>query len=100
MVRNARATQYEAGPQTVVAIGNTHSPGHLHPSHRHRRAQLLYSATGVMIVGTEHGTWVVPPQRAVWIPAGVRHEIRMIGQVSTRSTYIKPGVIAQAADRC
>lgn len=100
MVRDARASEYEAQPQSIIAIGNSYAAGHLHPSHRHRRAQLLYSATGVMIVATEHGTWVVPPLRAVWIPGGVTHEIRMVGAVATRSIYIEPNATANVPDRC
>jgi AraC-like DNA-binding protein/mannose-6-phosphate isomerase-like protein (cupin superfamily) len=100
MVRNARAAEYEANPQPIIAIGNRYPAGHVHPSHRHRRAQLLYSATGVMIVVTEHGTWVVPPLRAVWIPGGVTHQIRMVGAVATRSIYIEPDTISQAPERC
>jgi AraC-like DNA-binding protein len=46
------------------------------------------------------GSWVVPPQRAVWIPSGVDHEIHMIGDVSTRSVYLKDGVFEKASDRC
>jgi hypothetical protein len=42
-----------------------------------------------MVVGTAQGTWVVPPQRTVWIPGGIDHEIRMIGDVSTRSVYLR-----------
>jgi AraC-like DNA-binding protein len=100
MVRNARAADYEASPQALIAIGNLYPSGHRHPPHRHQRAQLLYSATGLMIVGTEHGTWVVPPQRAVWIPAGVQHEIRMVGQVATRSVYLKDGTVTPPTNRC
>ena len=33
--------------------------------------QLAFAAEGVMTVTTPHGDWVVPPHRAVWIPAGV-----------------------------
>ena len=100
MVRNARAADFEAVPQPVIAVGNTYPPGHLHPPHRHRRAQLLYSATGLMIVGTEHGTWVVPPQRGVWIPGGVQHDIRMVGQVSTCSAYIDPASLETPPQTC
>ena len=100
MVRNARAAEYEARPEAVVAVGNVYAAGHLHPPHFHRRSQLLYSSTGVMIVGTEQGSFVVPPQRAIWIPAGVRHDIRMVGEVSTRSIYLRDGAVANAPDRC
>ena len=100
MARNMRAAALELRPESIVAVGNSYPAGHRHPMHRHRRNQLLYASTGVMVVGTAHGTWVVPPQRAVWIPAGIDHEIRMIGDVSTRSVYLKDGVIADASDRC
>jgi AraC-like DNA-binding protein len=100
MARNIRASALEARPEPIVAVGNSYPAGHRHPPHRHRRNQLLYASTGVMVVGTAHGTWVVPPQRAVWIPGGIDHEIRMIGDVSTRSVYLEDGVIAKASDRC
>jgi AraC-like DNA-binding protein len=39
---------------------------------------------------------VVPPQRALWIPAGVAHEVRMGGIVSTRSAYVRDEVARSA----
>jgi hypothetical protein len=97
MARNLRASALEARPEPIVAVGNSYPAGHLHPLHRHRRNQVLYASTGVMVVGTAQ---VVPPQRAVWIPSGVDHEVRMIGDVSTRSVYLKDGVLGKASDRC
>jgi AraC-like DNA-binding protein len=35
---------------------------------------------------------VAPAERAVWIPAGTTHSVRMVGDVSTRSAMIAPGV--------
>ena len=32
--------------------------------------QLVYPSSGVLAISAAGGTWVVPPQRAVWIPAG------------------------------
>ncbi|PBD24668.1 AraC family transcriptional regulator, partial [Pseudomonas aeruginosa] len=88
-MRNASIEQYDATPRAVVAMGTDYPDGYLLPRHRHRRAQLLYGASGVMQVRTGDAGWVVPPQRAVWIPPGVEHEVRMLG-VSTRSLYIEP----------
>ena len=51
-----------------------------------------------MQVSTHDGNWVVPPQRAVWIPPGVAHEVLMLG-VSTRSLYIEPGAV-DLGERC
>ena len=57
--------------------------------HRHKRAQLTFAAAGVVIVTSEAGMWVVPPQRAVWIPAGMQHSLKMVSPVSMRMLYIE-----------
>ncbi len=77
----------------VVAIGTDYPRGFLLPLHRHRRAQLLYGASGVMYVHTSTGDWIVPPQHAVWVPPDMEHSVRFVG-VSTRSLYIEPAAIA------
>jgi AraC-like DNA-binding protein len=41
-----------------------------------------------MTVRTHDGTWVVPPHRAVWIPAAVPHSITMSGTVAMRTLYL------------
>ncbi|WP_223519486.1 AraC family transcriptional regulator [Pseudomonas sp. GL-B-19] len=97
-MRNVSIDLLDDTPRPVVAIGTDYSHGHLLPRHTHRRAQLLYGATGVMQVSTHDGNWVVPPQRAVWIPPGMAHEVLMLG-VSTRSVYIEPAAV-DLGDRC
>ena len=41
--------------------------------HRHRRHQLLYAARGTARLESADAQFLLPPQRAVWIPAGLRH---------------------------
>jgi AraC-like DNA-binding protein len=53
-----------------------------------------------MLVGTEQGRWVVPPQRGVWIPPGIYHELHAVGHVSTRSLYIEPAATAGLPAQC
>lgn len=96
---NARIDDYDHVPRPVVAIGTDYPKGYRLPRHAHRRAQLLYGATGVMHVVTRDGNWIVPPQRAVWIPPGMEHEVTMLG-VSTRSLYIEPGAVPGPGDAC
>ncbi|QXI54796.1 AraC family transcriptional regulator [Pseudomonas alvandae] len=98
-MRNSSIDLQDATPRAVVAIGTDYAHGQMLPLHRHRRAQLLYGATGVMQVSTADGNWVVPPQRAVWIPPGVDHEVLMLG-VSTRSLYIEPATVTAMDSRC
>lgn len=81
----------------LIAIGTDYPSGFQLPSHRHRRSQLLYGASGVMQVVTQGGSWIVPPQHAVWIPAGQLHSVCFNG-VSTRSLYIEPDKVADLFD--
>jgi AraC-like DNA-binding protein len=64
--------------------------GHHIAPHSHARAQLIFAARGVMTISTPLGAWAVPPQRALWMPAGTVHEIRMAGEVSMRTLYVRP----------
>ena len=88
-MRNIAPEEVDHVDRPVLAIANDYPPGHHLPRHRHRRAQLLYGATGVMRVQTTDGAWLVPTHQAVLIPPGTRHEVTMLG-VSTRSLYIEP----------
>ncbi|MCD0420550.1 helix-turn-helix transcriptional regulator [Rubrivivax sp. JA1024] len=56
--------------------------------HSHPQAQLIYAITGVVSVTTANGTWVVPPSRAVWVPAGVEHDTQSRAAVQFRSLLI------------
>jgi AraC-like DNA-binding protein/quercetin dioxygenase-like cupin family protein len=77
------------------ALSTTYSGGSvLHP-HKHASHQLLFASTGAMTVTGDRTSWMIPPGRAVLIPAGVPHAIRMWGDVAMRSLYF-PGSAAKA----
>ena len=60
--------------------------------HQHPWAQVALSATGVVRLTVEHGTYLAPPSRAVWIPAGVEHAITIIEDADLRTLYLlQPG---------
>lgn len=63
-------------------------PGTALPAHRHAWGQLVFAASGVMQVTTDAAAWTIPPTRAIWIPAGVRHGIAARGEVAMRTLYI------------
>ncbi|KAF1066858.1 MAG: HTH-type transcriptional regulator NimR [Pseudomonas citronellolis] len=79
-------------PRALVAIGTDYADGQVLPLHSHRRAQVLYGASGMLEVGSQAGHWLVPPQQAVWLPAGMPHDVVMHG-VSTRSLYLEPAAL-------
>jgi AraC-like DNA-binding protein/quercetin dioxygenase-like cupin family protein len=61
--------------------------------HTHSDHQLAWAATGVLTVRTKATAWVLPPTRALWIPAGVRHETLTCGAAATmRSLYVRPAL--------
>lgn len=86
--------------RAVVAIGNEFPAGQEFPTHSHQRAQLLHATRGVVTVTTEFGAWVVPPERAMWIPADTTHSARMHGPVSMRSAYIVPDAALNLPRTC
>jgi AraC-like DNA-binding protein len=55
--------------------------------HMHREAQLVYAARGTMQVTTPKGRWLVPPDRAVWVPARLEHAIDVLADVQMRTLY-------------
>src|SRR5262249_5339483 len=70
------------------------------PDHLHDADQLVFASKGVMTVRTEQGVWIVPPQRAVWIPARTVHSITMSGCVSMRTLYFAPKFIPSLPRSC
>ena len=77
----------------IVALPTEYPDGYHVPDHSHSRGQLLYAPTGVVLVQTQLGRWMVPPDHAMWIPAGVRHSVDMLGTISMRSIYVSPDAI-------
>src|SRR5439155_17881078 len=56
-------------------------------THMHREAQLVYAAKGTMQVTTPKGRWLVPPDRAVWVPARLEHSIDVLADIEMRTLY-------------
>jgi AraC-like DNA-binding protein/quercetin dioxygenase-like cupin family protein len=70
------------------ALSTTYSSGYVIHPHTHPAHQLLFAATGAMTVTGDRTSWMIPPGRAVIIPAGIPHSIRMWGDVAMRSLYL------------
>jgi AraC-like DNA-binding protein len=74
--------------------------GHVIAEHSHPEDQLLFASKGVMTVRTNQGLWVVPPHRAVWIPANTPHSVALSGDVSMRTLYFAPKLCRAPRGRC
>lgn len=87
-------------PSPVTTLVYDFAHGHVVPEHFHPEDQLVYASLGVMTVRTNHGTWVVPAQRAVWIPARTPHSILMSGAVSMRTLYLRARMVRRLPRTC
>jgi AraC-like DNA-binding protein len=56
--------------------------------HMHREAQLLFASKGVMQVTTSKGRWLVPPQRAVWLPPRIEHAVDVLADIEMRALLV------------
>jgi len=88
--------------RTLSVVVRTLPPRAVVPRHAHDHARLIYGVSGVMSVATAQGTWVVPPQRAIWVPPHIDHEIRSYGaEVRMRSLdLVAQGFPGLARDAC
>src|SRR3954468_12226018 len=71
----------------IDMIANTYKKGFRIDTHMHREAQLVYAARGTMQVTTPKGRWLVPPDRAVWVPARLPHAIDVLADIEMRTLY-------------
>jgi AraC-like DNA-binding protein len=72
----------------------------LFSAHQHPEGQLVYAATGVIVVGSEQGYWVAPPTRALWLSPGARHWTRTIGNVQLRSVFLQQSIQTPLPNEC
>ncbi|HEY6371594.1 MAG TPA: AraC family ligand binding domain-containing protein, partial [Candidatus Sulfotelmatobacter sp.] len=89
-----------AFPAPVTTLTYDFPHGHAIPEHFHPEDQLVYACHGVMTVRTRVGAWVVPAQRAVWIPARTPHSIVMSGAVSMRTIYFRARLVRRLPRVC
>lgn len=95
-LHNQRLDWLERSEGALVALPTRYRDGHNVPPHRHSRAQLLHAVNGVVMVTTDAGRWMVPPDHAMWIPAGIEHSVDILGDVDMHSIYADPAVLSDA----
>ncbi|AXY59050.1 AraC family transcriptional regulator [Acinetobacter sp. WCHAc010052] len=84
----------------VYAFSQDYRHGHVEDWHEHERIQLIHTLTGVIRIQTEAGTWVTPPGRGVWIPAGQSHSLHISGDVLACGVFIDPLARADLIQEC
>lgn len=87
-------------PRPVLARVESLPAGTYTRIHRHAWGQLSYAMKGVLGVRTQSGSYLAPPERAIWIPQGVEHEVVNSGPTEMRSLYIDPRALDRMPERC
>jgi AraC-like DNA-binding protein/quercetin dioxygenase-like cupin family protein len=87
-------------PRAIVASAQHFEAGLETPPHSHPRGQLIYAESGTLTTTASEGTWVAPPNRAIWIPAGESHVTRCTLNTQTRSIYIRKDALPGSPTHC
>jgi AraC-like DNA-binding protein/quercetin dioxygenase-like cupin family protein len=86
--------------RAIVTRRTSYEPGHHVKPHWHARAQFVFAVAGTMRVRTARRVWIVPPSRALWVPAHTAHEIHMYGTVKMHSLYVSEAAAAGMPATC
>jgi AraC-like DNA-binding protein/quercetin dioxygenase-like cupin family protein len=62
------------------------------PAHAHRHARLIHAVEGTLDVICDGRNWTLPPHRALWVPAGVEHEMTTRAPARMRSLDFVSGL--------
>ncbi len=84
----------------IATLKSDYVQGYVFAEHFHERDQLIYACQGVMTITTDQGTWVTPPQRAVWIPARIPHAVRVSRSICLMTLYLKPRLARALPRNC
>jgi len=84
----------------VVSMNWQASAPHRVAYHQHPRAQIIFQLSGVYRVVTATGSFVVPPQQAIWIPSLTYHETFINGPAQSLMLFVDASMAKQLADSC
>jgi AraC-like DNA-binding protein len=95
-----RRTRHDEPFLLVRSSASDHRAGEVIARHVHDWHQLVFGSAGVLTIWTERGSWVAPPQRAIWVTAGTGHSIRFATPALLRTLYIRPGSDPRLPTEC
>lgn len=81
---------YQNAPGIAAVMPKAFPDGFVVAEHRHPRAQLVYTMTGIAEVFACQSMWMIPPHRALWIPPDLPHAMRAHGLLEMRTAYVDP----------
>ncbi|HEV3105748.1 MAG TPA: helix-turn-helix transcriptional regulator [Trinickia sp.] len=93
--------EFAPTPEHPVRVRSRPMPaGERIAMHMHAWAQVAYASRGVLRVGIQSSTWMVPPSRAIWLPPHVAHEVVIVEDAYLRTLYVDESVIPGELGPC
>jgi AraC-like DNA-binding protein len=68
--------------------------------HEHAWNQFVYATSGTLVVVTEDCRYVITPEQAIWLPAGVTHTSGALSGAEFRNLYIADSSNLRMPSRC
>ncbi|MEN4473829.1 helix-turn-helix transcriptional regulator [Mycolicibacterium cosmeticum] len=109
LTRSAKPAAHPAARRPVIELrrgGRAPAGSYLYEGeglitgwHSHEVHQIEYAVAGVVEVETDTAHYLLPPQQAAWIPAGLEHQAVMNPDVKTVAVMFDPAMITEPGDR-
>jgi AraC-like DNA-binding protein len=88
-------------PRAVSAIGAVLEGGGFESEpHAHHKAELILAVRGLVTCDVAKGLWMVPPQCALWIPGGMKHSARAVGEVELYVLFVDRDLTGELPADC
>lgn len=89
----------EMGDAPIAGLARDFPMRSVIESHSHRRGQLMFCSSGVMVVHAAGMSWVASPTRGVWIPPQVPHTFAPSTRIELRNLLMLPTLESGLPDR-
>ena len=91
----------DLGPPSPLLVRVETIPArHFINDHAHAWNQLVYAISGVLTVTMERSCFVIPPEQAVWVPAGHVHRVGSLLGAEFRSLWIAADAGRDVGEEC
>ncbi len=85
----------------VIYLRSQHlAAKHVFPMHYHHWHQLVYATAGSLVVTVDNSWYVITPEQAMWLPAGVWHTTGALNDTAFRNLYVADVPAFKMPDRC
>lgn len=109
MTVSARSAKDLSQPVNIIELrrgGRARAGSHLYEGdglitgwHAHDMHQIEYALSGLVEVETSAAHYLLPPQQAAWIPAGLEHQATMSADVRTLAVMFDPDLVPLPGER-